>query len=222
MGRMPDFRYQEMFPHGHDTTPYRKLAGDWVATDTFRGERVLTIDATALTRLAFEAIRDISHLFRPGHLAQLRKILDDPEASTNDRFVALNMLRNACVSAGMVLPSCQDTGTAIVMGKKGQFVWTSGNDEAAISEGVLQTYLARNLRYSQVSPLSMYEEANTGNNLPAQIEIYATPGNDYKFLFITKGGGSANKSLLYQETRALLSPSALASWLDEKNVEVVY
>ena len=143
---MPDFRYQEMFPHGADGTPYRRLDGAWVGEDTFRGERVLTIDAAALTRLAFEAIRAISHLFRPGHLAQLRKILDDPEASTNDRFVALNMLRNACVSAGMVLPSCQDTGTAIVIGKKGQRVWTSGDDETALTRGVYDVYQETNLR----------------------------------------------------------------------------
>src|ERR1043165_2143539 len=137
---MPDFRYQAMFSHGADTTPYRKLDGDWVGFDTFRGARVLTVDAAALPRLAFEAVRDVSHLFRPGHLAQLRTILDDPEASTNDRFVALNMLRNACVSAGMVLPSCQDTGTAIVIGKKGQRVWTSADDEAALARGVYDTY----------------------------------------------------------------------------------
>src|ERR1043165_2585762 len=137
---MPDFRYQEMFPHGADATPYRRLDGAWVGADTFRGQDVLTIDAAALTRLAFEAIRDVSHLFRPGHLRQLRRILDDPEASVNDRFVALNMLRNACVSAGMVLPSCQDTGTAIVIGKKGQRVWTGGGDEAALARGVYDTY----------------------------------------------------------------------------------
>src|SRR5499425_1578430 len=145
---MPDFRYQEMFPHGHDDpTPYRKLDGAWVGVDTFRGQRVLTIDAAALVRLAFEAVRDVSHLFRPGHLAQLRKILDDPEASVNDRFVALNMLRNACVSAGMVLPACQDTGTAIVIGKKGQRVWTSADDETAVARGVFDVYQQTSLRY---------------------------------------------------------------------------
>jgi len=213
---MPDFRYQEMFPHGHDTTPYRKLEGAWVGTDTFRGERVLTIDATALTRLAFEAVRDVSHLFRPGHLAQLRKILDDAQASVNDRFVALNMLRNACVSAGMVLPSCQDTGTAIVIGKKGQRVWTSADDETALARGIYDVYQQTNLRYSQMAPLSMFEEKNTGTNLPAQLELYATGGDQYRFLFVTKGGGSANKSFLYQETAAILSRERLLPFLEQK------
>jgi hypothetical protein len=211
--RMPEFRYQEMFPHGADTTPYRRLDGAWVGEDTFRGQRVLTVDAAALTRLAFEAIRDISHLFRPGHLAQLRKILDDPEASTNDRFVALNMLRNACVSAGMVLPSCQDTGTAIVIGKKGQHVWTSGDDETALARGVFDVYQQTNLRYSQMAPLSTFEEQNTGTNLPAQLELYATGGDEYRFLFVTKGGGSANKAFLFQETPRSSSASACSrSW----------
>ncbi|MCC6764783.1 MAG: fumarate hydratase [Deltaproteobacteria bacterium] len=213
---MPDFRYQEMFPHGHDTTPYRKLEGDWVGTDTFRGQRVLTVDAAALTRLAFEAVRDVSHLFRPGHLAQLKKILEDPEASMNDRFVALNMLRNACVSAGMVLPSCQDTGTAIALGKKGQRVWTGGDDEAAIARGIYDVYQQTNLRYSQMAPLSMFEEKNTGTNLPAQLELYAVGGDEYRFLFVTKGGGSANKSFLYQETAAILSRERLLPFVESK------
>jgi fumarate hydratase class I len=195
---MPEFHFQEMFPHGENTTPYRRLAGDWVSSDTFRGERVLMVDSAALTTLAAAAVRDASHLFRPGHLAQLRKILDDPEASDNDRFVALNMLRNANVAAGMVLPSCQDTGTAIVLGKKGQQVWTNGDDEEALAHGIFKTYTETNLRYSQLAPLSMYEEVNTGTNLPAQIEIYATGGDAYHFLFVTKGGGSANKSFLFQ------------------------
>src|SRR5690606_27007705 len=159
---MPEFRFQEMFPHGPDTTPYRRLDGDWVGVDTFRGERILTVDPTGLTRLTAEAIRDISHLFRPGHLQQLRKILDDPEASANDRSGARNMLRNACASAGMILPACQDTGTATVIGKKGQRVWTSGNDEEAISRGVYETYTQTNLRYSQLSPLNLFDEVNTG------------------------------------------------------------
>ena len=213
---MPDFRYQEMFPHGADHTPYRRLDGAWVGEDTFRGERVLTIDAAALTRLAFEAIRDISHLFRPGHLAQLRKILDDPEASTNDRFVALNMLRNACVSAGMVLPSCQDTGTAIVIGKKGQHVWTSDDDETALARGVFDVYQQTNLRYSQMAPLSTFEEKNTGTNLPAQLELYSTRGDEYRFLFVTKGGGSANKAVLFQETAAILERERLLAFLEPK------
>ncbi len=186
------------------------------ATDTFRGERVLTIDAAALTRLAFEAVRDVSHLFRPGHLAQLKKILEDPEASVNDRFVALNMLRNACVSAGMVLPSCQDTGTAIVLGKKGQRVWTSADDETALARGIFDVYQQTNLRYSQMAPLSTFEEKNTGTNLPAQLELYATAGDEYRFLFVTKGGGSANKSFLYQETAAILSRERLLPFIEQK------
>jgi fumarate hydratase class I len=213
---MAEFRFQEMFPHGDDTTPYRRLEGSLVSTDTLRGERVLLIDSAALTQLAAAAIRDISHLFRPGHLTQLRRILDDPEASANDRFVALNMLRNANISAGMVLPSCQDTGTAIVIGKKGQRVWTNADDEAALARGVFDTYTTTNLRYSQLAPLSMYEEVNTGTNLPAQIELYATPGDEYHFLFVTKGGGSANKSFLFQETKALLNPQSLLAFIDQK------
>lgn len=213
---MPEFRFQEMFPHGADTTPYRRLDGDWVSTDTYRGQTILHVDNAALTTLAATAVRDVSHLFRPGHLAQLRQILDDPEASDNDRFVALNMLRNANISAGYVLPSCQDTGTAIVMAKKGQQVWTDGNDEEALARGVFKTFTETNLRYSQMAPLSMYEEVNTGTNLPAQIDLYATAGEEYEFLFITKGGGSANKSFLFQETRALLNPKSLLEFLDQK------
>jgi fumarate hydratase class I len=213
---MPEFRFQEMFPHGDDHTPYRRLEGAFVSSDSFRGERVLMVDVSGLTRLAAEAVRDVSHLFRPGHLAQLRQILDDAEASDNDRFVALNMLRNANISAGMVLPSCQDTGTAIVMGKKGQRVWTNGNDEEALARGIFETYVGTNLRYSQLAPLSTYDEVNTGTNLPAQIELYATGGDEYHLLFITKGGGSANKSFLFQETRALLNPESLLAFLDQK------
>ncbi len=161
-------------------------------------------------------MRDIAHLLRPGHLAQLAHILDDPEASANDRFVALELLKNANIAAGGVLPSCQDTGTAIVMGKKGQYVFTGGGDEAAIARGVFDTYRTANLRYSQMAPLDMYKEVNTGNNLPAQIEIYATDGDAYKFLFMAKGGGSANKSYLFQETKALLNPQSLLAFLDAK------
>ncbi len=211
----PEFRFQEMFPHGDDTTPYRRLDGD-VASETFRGARMLLVDPTVLTSLAAAAVRDVSHLFRPGHLAQLRKILDDPEASENDRFVALNMLRNANVAAGMILPSCQDTGTAIVIGKKGQRVWTGGDDEAALARGVFDTYTQTNLRYSQLAPLSLYDEVNTASNLPAQIDLYATDGDEYHFLFVTKGGGSANKTFLYQETKALLNPESLLAFLDQK------
>src|SRR5262245_62133234 len=213
---MSEFEFQEIFPHGRDTTPYRRLDGPWVAEERVRGGRVLTIDAEALTRLAYEAVRDVSHLFRPGHLAQLKTILGDPEASANDRFVALNMLRNACVSAGMILPSCQDTGTAIVIGKKGQHVWTSGDDETALARGIFAVYRDTNLRYSQLAPLSTFEEKNTGTNLPAQIELYATSGDEYRFLFVTKGGGSANKSFLYQETPALLERRRLLAFLEEK------
>ncbi len=213
---MPEFQFQEMFPLGEDATPYRRLDGDHVAVSSFRGSSLLEVDLQALTRLAAEAVRDVSHLFRPGHLAQLRKILDDPEASENDRFVALNMLRNACVSAGMVLPSCQDTGTAIVIGKKGQRVWTGGGDEEAIARGIFKTYTETNLRYSQVAPLTTYEELNTGTNLPAQIDLYAVDGDEYHFLFVTKGGGSANKTFLFQETKALLNPKSLLAFIEQK------
>jgi fumarate hydratase class I len=213
---MPEFQFQEMFPHGEDTTPYRRLDGE-VGRDSFRGEPVLVVPAAALTQLAAAAVRDVSHLFRPGHLRQLRTILDDPEASPNDRFVALNMLKNANISAGMVLPSCQDTGTAIVVGKKGQRVWvTGGDDESALARGVYDTYVGTNLRYSQLAPLTTYEEVNTGSNLPAQIELYAVPGDEYQFLFVTKGGGSANKTFLFQETKALLNPQSLLAFVGDK------
>ena len=210
------FSYQPIFELGDDSTPYRLLTREHVRTRDVGGKRVLEVDAAALTKLTFAAIRDISHLFRPGHLEQLRAILQDPEASANDRFVALQLLKNANVSAGMVLPSCQDTGTAIVIGKKGQHVWTTGDDHAAISEGVHRTFTETNLRYSQMAPLSMYEEKNTGDNLPAQIELYAEEGDEYEFLFLTKGGGSANKTFLYQETKALLNPKTLLAWIDKE------
>jgi fumarate hydratase class I len=214
---MAEFQFQDMFPHGEDATPYRQLPTELVGIDTFRGARVLTVAAAALTQLAATAVRDVSHLFRPGHLRQLRAILDDPEASPNDRFVALNMLKNANIAAGMVLPSCQDTGTAIVLGKKGQQVWTLGSeDESALARGIYDTFTGTNLRYSQLAPQTMYDEVNTGTNLPAQIEIYAVPGDEYHFLFITKGGGSANKTFLFQETRALLNREALLAFLDQK------
>jgi fumarate hydratase class I len=213
---MAEVSQHDMFPLGEDATPYRKLTGDHVGTAKFNGETVLTVEAQALTELTRQAFHDISHLLRPGHLRQLRAILDDPEASDNDRFVAYDLLKNANIAAGGVLPMCQDTGTAIVMGKKGQKVWTGFDDEAAIAEGVLKTYTRDNLRYSQVAPLTMYEEVNTGTNLPAQIEIYATPGDAYKLLFIAKGGGSANKTFLYQETKALLNPKTLLQFIDAK------
>jgi fumarate hydratase class I len=213
---MPDFNFQELFSVHSDTTEYSCISTEHVSTDVFRGQPVLVVAPEALTMLTARAIRDISHLFRPSHLQQLSRILKDPEASPNDRFVARNMLQNACVSAGMVLPSCQDTGTAIVIGKKGQSVWTGGGDEEAIAKGIFQIYTTTNLRYSQLAPISMYEEVNTGTNLPAQIELYAVDGNAYKFLFITKGGGSANKTFLYQETKALLNPKSLLTFIEAK------
>jgi fumarate hydratase class I len=213
---MADFRYQDLLPLGPDTTSYRQLTTDFVSTVSAAGRSFIQVEPAALTLLAREAMRDIAHLLRPGHLAQLRRILDDPEASPNDKFVALDLLKNANIAAGFVLPSCQDTGTAIVMGKRGQNVLTQGNDEEALARGIYETYRDSNLRYSQLAPLDMYKEVNTGNNLPAQIEIFATDGDAYKFLFMAKGGGSANKSYLYQETKALLNPKSLLEFVDAK------
>ncbi len=214
---MPTFAFQDILEAGHhDDTPFRKLSGDFVQSFEARGRSFLEVAPEALTLLTKTAMRDIAHLLRPGHLAQLRKIYDDPEASANDRFVALELLKNANIAAGGVLPGCQDTGTAIVMGKKGQLVLTPGDDAVAISRGVFDTYAESNLRYSQVAPLDMFEEKNTGNNLPAQIELFAVDGDEYHFLFMAKGGGSANKSLLFQETKALLNPKSLATFLDQK------
>ena len=210
------FEHHTMFPLGPDQTPYKKILDGGVTTQEIGGRTVLSIEPEAITELTKQAFHDISHLLRPAHLAQLRKILDDPEASDNDRFVALDLLKNANIAAGGVLPMCQDTGTAIVMGKKGQNVFTGFDDEAAIAEGVMKTFTETNLRYSQVSPMDMFAEKNTGNNLPAQIEVYAEPGDAYKFLFIAKGGGSANKTFLYQETKALLNPERLIDFMDEK------
>ncbi len=213
---MSDFVYQDPLPLGPDTTPYRKLTSDHVSTFEAAGHTFLKVEPEAIRLLTAEAMRDISHLLRPRHLAQLRLILDDPEASANDRFVALDLLKNACIAAGFVLPGCQDTGTAIVKAKKGQLVFTGGGDEAAIAHGIFDTYQTSNLRYSQMAPLTMWDEVNTGTNLPAEIEIAATDGDAFKFLFMTKGGGSANKSLLFQETKALLNPTSFARWVDEK------
>ncbi|HTZ38247.1 MAG TPA: fumarate hydratase [Stellaceae bacterium] len=213
---MSEPEFHELFPLGADDTPYRKLTADHVDTARFDGERVVKIAPEALSLLSRQAFVDCSHLLRPAHLASLAAILDDPEASANDRFVAYDLLKNANIAAGKVLPMCQDTGTAIVMGKKGQRVWTSGDDAAAISAGIRRTYTETNLRYSQVAPLSMYEEVNTGDNLPAQIELYAEPGEEYKFLFVAKGGGSANKSFLYQQTKAVLNPKSLTAFLDKQ------
>jgi fumarate hydratase class I len=213
---MGDFEFQDMLPLGPDETPYRRLTADHVSTFEAAGKTFLRVEPEALTLLTRQAMRDISHLLRPGHLAQLRAILDDGEASDNDKFVALELLKNANIAAGGILPSCQDTGTAIVMGKKGQQVWTGGGDEAAIARGIYDTYTTANLRYSQLAPLDMFKEANTGSNLPAQIELYATDGDAYKFLFFAKGGGSANKSLLFQETKALLNPASLMKFIEAK------
>ena len=212
---MTEFSFQEMFPLGADETPYRKLTSDHVAPVKARGMTALKVEPEALSLLAFEAFRDMAHLLRPGHLAQLSRILDDPEASDNDRFVAYELLKNANIAAGGVLPMCQDTGTAIVLGKKGERVWTGANDEAALSRGIWRTYTETNLRYSQLAPIGTFEEVNTRSNLPAQIELTAVPGADYKFLFIAKGGGSANKSFLFQQTPAVLSRERLLAFLDE-------
>ena len=213
---MNGYTHHELLPLGDDPTPYRLLTTDYVSTGEFEGRPILKVASEGLTLLADQAIRDSAHLLRPGHLAQLRRILDDPESSDNDRFVALDMLKNANIAAGWVLPMCQDTGTAIVMGKKGHQVWTEGDDEAALSAGIAKAYQETNLRYSQLAPLSMFEEQNTRTNLPAQIEIFAEQGAAYKFMFMAKGGGSANKSYLFQETRALLTPERLHSFIDDK------
>ena len=210
------FAHVDLLPLGKDTTEYRLVTRDGVSTAKTELGEFLRVDASAITRLTAEAMRDISHFLRPDHLQQLADILRDPEASENDRFVALDLLKNASIAAGGVLPMCQDTGTAIVKAKKGQFVMTSGGDEAAISRGVYDTFLTSNLRYSQLAPLSMYEESNTNTNLPAEIKIAAVDGDEYKFLFIAKGGGSANKSYLFQETKALLNEKTLLPWLFEK------
>jgi len=213
---MPEFAYQDLLPLGADETPYRLLTTEGVSTVETEVGTFLKVEPEALSLLAREAMFEIAHFLRPGHLAQLRGILDDPEASGNDRFVALDLLQNANIAAGGVLPSCQDTGTALVKGKKGQFVLTSGADEAALARGIYDTYLSDNLRYSQMAPLDMYREVNTGTNLPAEIEINAVDGSAYKFLFMAKGGGSANKSYLFQETKALLNPSSLLEFVAQK------
>ena len=211
-----EFKYQEPFPMGKDTTAYYLLTKDHVSTTTFEGKEIIKVEAEGLTKLANAAFRDVAFLLRTEHQQQVADILPDPEASENDKFVALTFLRNAEVSAKGQLPFCQDTGTAIIMGKKGQQVWTEGDDEEALSRGVFKTYTEENLRYSQNVPLNMYDEKNTGCNLPAQIDLYATKGADYKFLCIAKGGGSANKTYLFQETKALLNPDTLVPFLVEK------
>ncbi|HTP17401.1 MAG TPA: fumarate hydratase [Streptosporangiaceae bacterium] len=214
---MPEFAYTDLLPAGPDTsTEYRLLASDGISARPSFGREFIEIEPGLLTLLTAQAMHDIAHLLRPAHLAQLRSILDDPQASANDRFVAGDLLKNACIAAGGVLPMCQDTGTAIVMGKRGQQVLTDGRDEERIARGVYDAYTRLNLRYSQLAPLSMWDERNTGTNLPAQIELYATAGGEYKFLFMAKGGGSANKSYLYQETKAVLSPRRMLAFLEEK------
>ena len=221
---MPEFAYEDLLPIGEDPTPYRLLTTEGVSTIEGTGELAgmsfLRVEPEALRLLTETAMHDIAHYLRPGHLAQLRRILDDPEASNNDKFVALDLLKNANIAAGGVLPMCQDTGTAIVMGKRGQRVLTPGTDERAISEGVFDAYTRLNLRYSQMAPVTMWDEKNTGCNLPAQVELYADtlPGHEttYKFLFMAKGGGSANKSFLFQETKAILSPARMMDFLRAK------
>ena len=210
------FVYSNPFPRGEDKTTYRLVSKDLVKKAKFGGKPVLVVDPKALTVLAHEAMRDVSFLLRPGHQQQVAAILKDPEASPNDRFMAFTLLKNAVISAKFELPFCQDTGTATVVAWKGQQVWTGADDAACISKGIWKTYTEENLRYSQTAALSTYDEMNTGNNLPAQIDIYATPGMEYKFLFVAKGGGSANKSYLFQETKALLNPASLEAFLVEK------
>ena len=217
---MPDFAFTEILPLGPDTTEYRLVSTEGVSQVETPLGTFLKVEPEAITLLTETAMRDIAHLLRSDHLQQLNNILNDPEASPNDKFVALDLLKNAGIAAGGVLPMCQDTGTAIVKGKKGQFVMTGGNDEEAIAHGVFNTYQTSNLRYSQMAPISMYEEKNTGNNLPAEIKISAVDGDAYKFLFMAKGGGSANKSYLFQETKALLNEKTLLPWIFEKLISL--
>ncbi len=213
---VPPYRHTPLFPLGPDRTQYRKLGGEGVRVEQALGREIVVVEAEALRRLAEAAFIDINHLLRPGHLAQLRAILDDPQSTDNDKFVAYDLLKNANIAAGGVLPMCQDTGTAIIMGKKGRAVWTEGDDEAALAEGARDAYLKKNLRYSQLAPVSMFEERNTRSNMPAQVEIYAEGEDAYKLLFIAKGGGSANKSFLFQATPAVLTPERLMAFLKEK------
>ena len=213
---VPEFLYSDLLPTGDSEIVYRKITDDYVSTFEAGGRRFLKVEPEALRLLTAEAMRDIAHLLRPGHLTQLAAILEDPEASPNDRFVATELLKNANIAAGGVLPGCQDTGTAIIWGTKGERVITDVDDAEVLSRGVFDTYQTSNLRYSQLAPLTMFDEANTGNNLPAQIEIYSGPGDIYKLAFMAKGGGSANKSFLFQETKALLNPTSLINFLDEK------
>jgi fumarate hydratase class I len=212
----PSFSYQDIFPLGQDETEYRLLSNEGISTATFEGQEILKVKPEVLSYLAQHAMRDCSFLLRTKHLKQVAAILEDPEASANDRYVALTLLKNAEIAAEGILPFCQDTGTATVMGKKGQQVWTGADDAEWISRGIYETYTKENLRYSQTAPLDMYREVNTGTNLPAQIDLLATPGAEYKFLFVAKGGGSANKTYLFQETKALLNPKSLETFFTEK------
>ena len=213
---IPPYKHTPLFPLGADTTAYRKVTSEGVSVERVMGKEMLVVSHEALRALAEAAFTDINHLLRPAHLKQLRKILDDPEASNNDKFVAYDFLKNANIAAGGVLPMCQDTGTAIIMGKKGRLVFTDGSDEGALAEGARDAYLKRNLRYSQLAPISMFEEKNTKSNMPAQVEIYAEGEDAYKFLFVAKGGGSANKSFLFQATPSILTHDRLLAFLKEK------
>ena len=217
---MSEFSYQPIFELGPDETPYRRLDIDAVSTITVDGQPFLKVDPAALRALSRQAFDDIAHLLRPGHLAQLKRVVDDPESSANDRFVAMELLRNANIASGRVLPGCQDTGTAIIMGHKGERVLTGADDAEALSHGVYDAYTERNLRYSQMAPLDMFTEKNTGSNLPAQVDILSEPGDEYELLFVAKGGGSANKTFLYQETKALLNPTSLLEFV-EKNLKTI-
>src|SRR3954464_5332795 len=213
---LPPYRHTPLFPLGKDTTTYRKLTAEGVRIETIMGKEVLVVSHEAMRSLCEAAFTDINHLLRPAHLASLKSIVEDAEASDNDKFVAFDFLKNANIAAGGVLPMCQDTGTAIIMGKKGRLVWTEGDDEAALAEGARDPYLRRHLRYSQLAPLSMFEEKNTKSNMPAQVEIYAEGEDGYKFLFIAKGGGSANKAFLFQATPSILTHDRMLAFLKEK------
>ena len=213
---MSAYQYQPLFEFGPDKTPYRQLTTDGISIVTVDGLDFLRVDPNVLRELSRQAFDDIAHLLRPGHLAQLQKVVNDPESSANDKFVAMELLRNANIAAGRVLPGCQDTGTAIVMAHKGERVITGGDDADALSHGVFDAYEQRNLRYSQLAPVDMFTEKNTGSNLPAQVDIYSEPGDEYTFLFVAKGGGSANKTFLYQETKALLNPTTLSEFVEAK------
>src|SRR3954470_11578803 len=213
---LPPYKHTPLFPLGKDTTTYRKITAEGVRVETILGKEVLVVSHAAMKALSEAAFTDINHLLRPGHLASLKSIVEDPEASDNDKFVAFDFLKNANIAAGGVLPMCQDTGTAIIMGKKGRLVWTEGDDEAALAEGARDAYLKRNLRYSQLAPISMFEEKNTKSNMPAQVEIYSEGEEGYKFLFVAKGGGSANKSFLFQATPSILTHDRMVAFLKEK------